>query len=408
MNIGISTSVIQRGKTGIAGYVFALLRAFQPHSEGNRFTIFALEEDLPLLAFVREYMDVVTVSERYRAPIADIVWHQTVLPRLARHHELDVMHVPSYRRLCWRAPCALVGTVHDLAAFHVTNKYDWKRMFYGRVVAAKLAHRQDGLIAVSENTARDIAKFWKIAPELLTVIHHGIDRERFTAENRDAARLACHSRFDLAKPFFLYVARLEHPAKNHVPLIHAFERFKAETSSPWDLVFAGSDWHGAEQIHRAIESSPVRRDIRSLGFVRDAELPMLYRGAQVFVYPSLHEGFGFPPLEAMASGCPVLCSTRGALGEIVGDAALTVDPTDVIAMSTQLKQLASDESLRESLRQRGLSRAVQFDWDRAAKQTLAVYARAIERAAFRREGTDREIATQSSPSPAPALPKHLS
>ena len=110
----------------------------------------------------------------------------------------------------------------------------------------------------------------------------------------------------------------------------------------------------------------------------------------------------------MASGCPVLCSTRGALGEIVGDAALTVDPTDVIAMSTQLKQLASDESLRESLRQRGLSRAVQFDWDRAAKQTLAVYARAIERAAFRRKGTDREIATQSSPSPAPALPKHLS
>ena len=186
--------------------------------------------------------------------------------------------------------------------------------------------------------------------------------------------------FGLDRPFFLYVARLEHPAKNHLRLIAAFENFKAETKSPWQLVLAGGDWHGAEKIHAAIRRSQFKNDIRCLGFVPEAELPLLYRAADVFVYPSLHEGFGFPPLEAMACGCPVLCSTRGALGEVVGDAAATVDPENVSALKFQLTRLATDERLREQLRAAGLDRARQFDWRRTAARTLEVYARAVSRA----------------------------
>jgi len=287
-----------------------------------------------------------------------------------------VLHVPSYRRLPWARPCALVATVHDLAAFHVAGKYDRARMFYGRVVARQLVRRQDAIIAISQNTARDIRKFWHLPDELVTVVHHGLNHERFYPVMREIAKATGANHFGLRQPFFLYVARLEHPAKNHLRLIQAFEKFKAESKSPWQLVLAGSDWHGAGIIHEAIRRSHFKSDIRCLGFVPEAELPLLYRAADVFVYPSLYEGFGFPPLEAMACGCPVLCSTRGALGEVVANAAATVNPENISALKLQLARLAEDESLRGHLRAAGLERARQFDWQRTAAQTLEIYTRA--------------------------------
>lgn len=246
-------------------------------------------------------------------------------------------------------------------------------MFYGRVVARWLARRQDNLIAVSQNTATDILTFFGVPTEKVSVIHNGLDHARFHPDATEAAKQFVFERYDLREPFFLYIARLEHPAKNHTRLIEAFNRFKAGAQSQWQLVFGGSDWHGAENIHTAIKRSPFSRDILNLGFVDSQALPTLYRAAEVFVYPSLFEGFGFPPLEAMACGCPVLCSTRGALGEIVGDAAATVDPEDVPALATQLATLASDPALRNRLRTAGLKRAQRFDWQRTAARTLDVY-----------------------------------
>jgi glycosyltransferase involved in cell wall biosynthesis len=377
MRIGLSTSVIQRGQTGIAAYVFALVRAFLRGAEEHHFVLYVLQEDLPLFGFAGKAMEIVPVDERFRAPAQDILWHQRELPHLARRHQLDVLHIPSYRRLLWPRPCALVGTVHDLAAFHVARKYDWKRMFFGRVIARVLARRQDEIISISHNTARDMTAFWKLPKERITVIHHGIDHERFSPAPPEIASAVARQRFGLTQPFFLYVARLEHPAKNHIRLIAAFERFKTESKSPWQLVLAGSDWHGAEEIHAAIRRSPASNDIRCLGFVPDDDLPYLYRAAEAFVYPSLYEGFGFPPLEAMACGCPVLCSTRGALEEVVGTAALTVDPEDVTALKSQLTRLATDGKLREQLRAAGLERASHFDWNYTAARTLEVYSRAV-------------------------------
>jgi glycosyltransferase involved in cell wall biosynthesis len=266
-----------------------------------------------------------------------------------------------------------VATIHDLAPFHVTGKYDWKRMFYGRVVVRRLAMRQDRVIAVSHNTAADLVRFFRLREAQIKVIHNGIDHRRFTPGSAPEAKARVAHRLGLTSPFFLYVARLEHPGKNHLRLIQAFEKFKNSCKSEFQLVFAGSDWHGAEAIHRAIQNSPHKKDIRSLGFVSLEELPELYRAAEVFVYPSLFEGFGFPPLEAMACGCPVISSTRGSLEEIVGTAALTVDPENVDEMSYQLRRGALDGALRARLRAAGIERALLFDWDVAAAETLKVY-----------------------------------
>ncbi len=400
MNIGLSTSVIQRGKSGVAQYVFALVKAFLRDSRSHRLTLFVLEEDLPLFEFAGREVTIVPVSERFRPPIKDILWHQATLPRLVRAHQLDVLHVPSYRRMLWRQPCALVATIHDLAPFRLAGKYDWKRMFYGRVVARRLAHRQNRIIAVSENTRRDILTFFKVPAERLTVVLNGLDHERFSPGSSVEARCFVQHQYDLHRPFFLYIARLEHPGKNHVRLIEAFNQFKAETRSDWQLVFGGSDWHGAPEIHAAMARSPAARDIRSLGFVADDALPMLYRAASVLVFPSLFEGFGFPPLEAMACGCPVLCSTRGALGEIVGGAAALMDPEDVTGMKNKLARLATDPDWRAKLSAAGLAQARSFDWQRTAAQTLDVYADAHQekKAAARNQVRGESKVREAAPS----------
>ena len=264
MRIGLSTSLIQRGQTGVAQYVFALLRALLPLALADRhqFTLFVLEEDMPLFDFADGNVQFAPVSEKFRPPIKNILWHQSRLPALARRHRLDVLHVPSYRRLLWSRPCPLVATIHDLAPFRVAKKYDWKRMLYGRLVVPRLARRQDAVIGVSENTARDIAGFFRLPPGRVTAISNGLDHDRFFPGDRELAIVTVTKQWNLQRPFFLYVARLEHPGKNHLRLLAAFEAFKAATRSDWQLVLGGSDWHGAEVIHAAIRQSPCAADIR--------------------------------------------------------------------------------------------------------------------------------------------------
>jgi len=375
VRIGISTSVIQRGKTGVAQHLFAVLKALLARPGECQFVLFVLEEDLPLFEFAKQLVAIVPVPERFRPPVKNILWHQAQLPRLCRAHDLDVLHVPSYRRMLWPRPCPLVATIHDLAPFRVAKKYDWARMFYGRVVARMLSRRQDAIIAISDNTANDIVSFFSLPRKRITVIHNGVEHERFFPGDPEKAKAEAARRYNLRKPFFLYVARLEHPGKNHVPLITAFEEFKAATRSDWQLALGGSDWHGAEAIHAAIKRSPFGNDIRRLGFVPDVQLPDLYRAADVFVYPSLYEGFGMPPIEAMACGCPVISSTRGSLAEVVEDAAAKVEPEDIHSIARELYILATDSGARNRLRAAGLAQARKFDWNRNAAETLRVYER---------------------------------
>jgi glycosyltransferase involved in cell wall biosynthesis len=375
MNIGFSTSVVQRGRSGVAQYVFALLRSILAQDTHHRFTLFVLEEDRPLFDFAADRMTIVPVPERYRPPVADIAWHQTQLPALAHRHGLEVLHVPSYRRMLWQAPCARVTTIHDLAPFRLPGKYDWARMFYGRVVARGLAQRQEGIIAVSRTTQQDLQQFFKVDPARVSVVLNGLDHERFQPAPVGPAKAWAAAR-GIERPFFLYVARLEHPAKNHVRLIEAFNQFKAQTGAAWQLVLGGSDWHGAEVIHQAAERSPFAADIRRLGFVGDADVPKWYQAADAFIYPSLFEGFGLPPLEAMACGCPVASSPRGALAETVGEAAAIFDPEDIGGMQWELTRLATDGNWRATLRAAGLKHAGNYQWSRTAAGTLAAYQRA--------------------------------
>jgi glycosyltransferase involved in cell wall biosynthesis len=354
-----------RGRSGIGQYVLALVRALLDQNTGHEYVLFVLEGDVPLFSFVEGRAEIVVVPESFRSALKDIFWHQVRLPQLVTELGIEVLHVPSYRRLLWSNPCARVATVHDLAAFEVQNKYDWARMFYGRVVARSLVWRQDKVITISKTTANDIEKHFGLASDSVSVVYNGLEHSRFFS--------AQSKKFKHDAPCFLYVSRLEHPAKNHWRLIQAFTQFKEATRSNWKLVLAGSDWHGAEVIHQAARASPFADDIHMLGFVSDADLPDVYRAADVFIYPSLYEGFGMPPVEAMACGCPVICSPRGALAEVVGEAAYIVNPEQIDSIRLAMQRVATDNTAREQLREAGFRRAREFDWRRTAAQTLSVY-----------------------------------
>ncbi len=373
MNVALSTSVMQRGKSGVGQYVLALTRALMEHTKNVNIKLLVLEEDVPLFDFARDRMRTVPVAEKWRQPVKNIFWHQTVLPRWIAANNIDVLHMPSYRRMLHTAPCRLVSTIHDLAPFHVRGKYDLARMFYGRVVVKDLARRQDQILAVSTNTARDVERFFGVPMEQQKVILNGIDHTRFNPGDAGAAKASASERWNLTHPFFLYVSRLEHPAKNHVRLIEAFNWFKKLTGSGWQLALAGSDWHGAEHIHAAVQASPYADDILTLGFVEDAALPDLYRAASCMTYPSLFEGFGLPPVEAMACGTPVISSIAGSLDEVVGKAAQIVNPHDVFDIAEAMQFVASNADRRAQLVRLGLQNAQRFDWSKNAEQVVDAY-----------------------------------
>jgi len=376
MKVGLTATMIQGGRSGVAQYVFSLVRELARAGQVD-LSVFVLEDELPHFDFAKDSCRILPVPRAAAPPVKNILWHQFTLPKLAAELKLDVLHVPSYRRLVRSAPCPTVGTIHDLAPFHVKGKYDLARMFYGRVVVKSLARAQKEIIAVSHCTARDIENFFGIPQTRLHVIHNGIDHDRFFPGDVDAARAWTTEKHQLTAPYFLYVSRLEHPGKNHVRLIEAFVEFKKATGSNWQLALGGGDWHGCEAIKSAAAASPFANDIRFLGFVPDADLPNLYRAARCMVYPSLFEGFGLPPIEAMACGTPVISSTRGALEEVVADAALVVDPEDVANIARALTSLSTDTALADSLKSRGLTNAVRFHWSRTAAEVTEVYRKSL-------------------------------
>jgi len=375
IKVALSTTVAQRGRSGVASYLFGLLDGFQAIDAPIHIALLGLAKGQNLFTRWMDRCEWVPVGERHRPAVRNIWWHQTALRRTLREIKADLLHIPSYRRIVWKPPVPQVVTIHDCAAFNVKGKYDAARMFYGQQVARRLARGAEAITCVSHATAADVERHFGIPQDQQTVIWNGIDQGRFHPRDPEDIT-AFRTRRQLGDtPYFLYLARLEHPAKNHVRLIAAFEKFATAHPERDDLLlFGGADWHGAEEIHQRIADSPQRDRIRALGFVSNEDLPLWYAGATAMTYPSLFEGFGLPPIEAMACDCPVICSTRGSLGEVVGEAARIVEPEDTDDIAQALGELIGPEA-RANWQRRGRERAALFDWREAARQLAELYLR---------------------------------
>jgi glycosyltransferase involved in cell wall biosynthesis len=233
--------------------------------------------------------------------------------------------------------------------------------------------RSTVVLTVSEASRADILRFYpETPPGRVRVIPNAIDDAILTPPSADETRRV-HERYQIQGRFVLYAGNIK-PHKNLERLIQAFGQVKARPGfEDVKLIIIGDEIQRYGSLRRSVETAGVRQDVRFFGFVPDATLAVLYRTAHVFAFPSLYEGFGLPPLEAMACGTPVITSRISSLPEVVGDAALLVDPYDTTEIARALERVFSDQALREELVTRGRARASEFSWDRSVRAVLSVY-----------------------------------
>ncbi|MCB1133247.1 MAG: glycosyltransferase, partial [Verrucomicrobiae bacterium] len=260
MKVLLSAGMIQGGRSGVARYVIALADAIERGQPDVELHVAGLDADRALFPRI-DASRWISIPERASGGAANLLWHQLSLDGLVRKRAIDLVHIPSYRRMMFHCHVPQVATIHDCAPFVMRGKYDLARGFFGRGVVPAIARRTDRIIAVSETTGRDIVKWMKVPREKVNVIPNGIDHDMFRPQD-GAAVAEFRRRRGLDAPFFLYVARLEHPAKNHVRLIRAFERLVADGAFDGRLILPGAPWHGSETIVRAVETSPARERIR--------------------------------------------------------------------------------------------------------------------------------------------------
>jgi glycosyltransferase involved in cell wall biosynthesis len=266
----------------------------------------------------------------------------------------------------------VIGVVHDMAAFWGKRGVREHLGLIGRVVLPPALRRLDRVIAVSQWVKQELVEQMGVKESIVEVIPNGIDTTVFYPRPRNEDSVTLIQPFSFRRPYILCVSRLDHPVKNHVRLIRAFNIFKERTRFPHRLVLAGSDSHHAELIKQEAAQSRFRGDIFFTGHFPGKNLPELYAGADMAVAPSLYEGGGLGVLEAMASGIPVICSRSAALPELADHAALYFDPKSPEDMADRMVTLATNRDVYLQRRERGIERAKAFSWDRCAEKTLQV------------------------------------
>jgi glycosyltransferase involved in cell wall biosynthesis len=300
------------------------------------------------------------------------------LDRVLRHTGCNVLHVP---HLFWyprRARCPYVVTVHDLLAFFhpSTNGSEVKRLlhnFFTRRALDKAAR----ILAVSKFTRNEIVRVYGTPAEKISVVYNAID-ERFRRGHAGAAdREMMIHRYQVTYPFLLYAGNIK-PHKNVNRIIDAFSALKGELEKDGSyadlkLVIIGDELSKHPDLRRTVIRGAVQNDVRFLGFVPIDVLRVFYDLAKVFVFPSLYEGFGLPPLEAMAHGTPVVTSNLTSLPEVVGNAAVLVNPENTFEIMRAVYRVLTDQSLRDELKERGYQQANTFSWEEAARRTLDTY-----------------------------------
>ncbi len=372
MKVLLSAGMIQGGRSGVARYVIALSEAIVRGQPSVDLHVAGLDADRSLFPWLRDDRWI-SIPANMAGGAANLFWHQWSLNAVVENLGIDLVHIPSYRRMMVSCRVPQVATIHDCAPFILREKYDFARGFFGRVIVPAIARRVRRVIAVSETTGRDVVHFMKVPESRVTVVPNGIDHQMFRPQPAEEIA-AFRQRKNLSLPFFLYVARLEHPAKNHVRLIRAFNRLAESGAFTGQLILPGAPWHGSEVVEQAVAASPFRDRIRLEGFVDNDDLALWYAAAEALVFPSLMEGFGLPLLEAQACGTRIACSDSTSLPEVAGPAGILFDGLDEKSIAAAMTRLAMmDEGERRKREADGIIWAGRFTWTAHASDATRIY-----------------------------------
>ena len=370
MRVGLSAQLLSLSNTyrsaGIHQYILHLLCTLPVIASGWEFIAFIGDRRFrpPSGLYVR-YSRWPTTH-----PWGRILWEQGIQPWLIRRERLDLLHALAYVTPI-AAPCPTVVTVHDLSFVRYPEAFRPLNRLYLQAMTRCSVFQARRIITDSHSTRSDLVRLWGVPADRISVVPIGVADEYRPAPVAEVERF--RRQRSLPDRFVLYLGTLE-PRKNVTAVVEAFARWVQATRDRqvWLVVAGAKGWY-YQSIFAHAQALGISDRVLFPGYVPAVELPAWYRAAEVFIYPSLYEGFGLPPLEAMACGTPVITSNTSSLPEVVGDAALLVDPYDVEAIAEALARLLEDKELRQRLREAGLARARLFSWERTARETIAAY-----------------------------------
>jgi len=304
------------------------------------------------------------------------VREQLTIPMDLRRERVDLFHAPHYV-LPPLTPCKSVVTIHDCIHLRFPQYLPNRLAYvYARSSLWVATHRSTRVLTVSETSKRDILRYFRVPESKIDVIYNAID-ERLEQPPSDAELTQVRERYQLNDPFVLYAGNIK-PHKNLERLIEAFNTLRRGGLDHVKLLIIGDEISKYATLRRAVHRHKLHKHVRFFGFVPDRTLASLYRLASVFVFPSLYEGFGLPPLEAMAAGTPVITSNVSSLPEVVGDAAILIDPYEPDEIAAAMRRVLMDPAVREELRTRGLARVKQFSWERSVARVREIYGEVMD------------------------------
>lgn len=370
MRIGFNFQTMDKYISGVEYYGLGLLNGLLRIDERNEYVVFTNQPDL-LRQHVPQAANLSTVEVEYlKTRAARICWEHTRLPRLSVKYKLDVLHCPSYICPLRKLSVPYVVTIHDTIAIDRPQWCKQTNALYFNLFMKAAAKKASRIISVSERSTDDIKRNFNLPCSKIRTIYSGIDNI-FRAAKNSARCCEVRANYNLPQRYILYVGNIE-PKKNIGTLLRVQKKLR-EKDLPHKLVIVGKRSWAAKAEMRELSREIASGNVVCPGYVDRNDLPYVYRMADVFVFPSLYEGFGFPPLEAMACGTPVISSRSGSLAETLSDAAIIVEPHNTEQIVQAIYSMITNSSVREKYAQMGLERSSMFNWDSAAEQTLSVY-----------------------------------
>jgi glycosyltransferase involved in cell wall biosynthesis len=366
MRIGIDAHSAERDGTGNCTYTRNLIIHLTNLDTVNEYVLFVTDKNHPFYKMLQNRRNIKIVQIR-RSP----AWFRVfvALRKASYKHQIDLLHVQYFAPFGHRG--ILINTIHDAAPFRYPSYFSWFERLLFKLFLPISARKSRLILTASGASKEDLKHMLHLPDEKIRIIYCGVDQNYFSTQQTESMN-SVHKRYGTNGKFLLYVGRID-PRKNLIRLIQAYNYLRTNRSIDHKLLIAGRVYLQPNELQQTLQHSEYREDIHFCGYVPDEDLPALYKAAEVLVYTSEYEGFGLPPLEAMASGTPVIASDISIFREILSDAALLVDPLDVRAIADGIYKILAEGEVKNMLCEKGKIRAGKFNWDNTAVLTLRSY-----------------------------------
>lgn len=370
MKIGIDATIIRKENTGTGYYIINLINGLQKVDKVNQYYIFVDENAISdFINFKNSNIEI--INKKFKNRFFRIFWQLFLLPLNLRKLDIKVLHSTNYITPLFKLGVKTIVTIHDLTVIIFPGKHSvLKRLFYN-IFIPFFIRKSDKIITVSSNSKNDIIKHFKGIGEKISVTYESYP-EYFNNKIDENECFRILKKYNIKKDFILFVGMIE-PRKNIIAILKALIDLDKEINL--DLVIVGKKgWHYKDiSAFMTNKSYGLNNDIIFTGYVPENEIKNIYQSAYIFVYPSIYEGFGLPPLQAMACGVPVITSNTSSLPEVVGEAAIKIDPNNLKELTNSIRQLATDSKLRNELVKKGLRQVKKFKLEEVAEKTLDIY-----------------------------------